>query len=288
MATLLDGRELSRERGPALRARAAALPRPPGLAVILVGQDPASSVYVQSKTARAEKLGFHQQSLHLPADTTQAGLLAHVRALNDDPRIDGILVQLPLPAHIDATAVLDAIDPAKDVDGFHPVNVGLLSQGRPGFVPCTPAGCMALLDRSGLPLRGARAVVIGRSNIVGRPMAMLLEKADATVTLCHSRTRDLPALVRQADLVVAAIGRPCFVQGDWLRPGAVVVDVGINRLPDGRLVGDVDFDAALPVVSAITPVPGGAGPMTITMLMENTVLSAERRLSPGRAGSAGA
>ncbi len=279
MAILLDGRELSRELGPQIRARAVALPRPPGLAVVLVGADPASSVYVQSKTARAEKLGFHQRSEHLPADVSQDALLALIAELNADPTVDGILVQLPLPAHIDATRVLDSIDPAKDVDGFHPHNVGLLSQGRPTFVPCTPAGCMKLLERSGLSLRGASAVVIGRSNIVGRPMAMLLEKADATVTLCHSRTRDLPALVRQADLVVAAIGRANFVLGDWLRDGAVVVDVGINRLDDGRLVGDVDFEAALPRCAAITPVPGGAGPMTITMLMENTVLSAERRLA---------
>lgn len=278
MAILLDGRELSRELGPQIRARAVALPRPPGLAVVLVGADPASSVYVQNKTARAEKLGFHQRSEHLPADTSQAALLALIAELNADATVDGILVQLPLPGHIDATRVLDSIDPAKDVDGFHPHNVGLLSQGRPAFVPCTPAGCMKLLERSSLSLRGASAVVIGRSNIVGRPMAMLLEKADATVTLCHSRTRDLPTLVRQADLVVAAIGRANFVQGDWLREGAVVVDVGINRLDDGRLVGDVDFDAALPRCAAITPVPGGAGPMTITMLMENTVLSAERRL----------
>lgn len=278
MALLLDGRDLSRELGPGIRARALALPRPPGLAVVLVGEDPASSVYVQNKTARAEKLSFTQRSEHLPASTSQADLLALIAALNADPTVDGILVQLPLPGHIDATRVLDAIDPDKDVDGFHPRNVGLLSQGRPAFVPCTPAGAMKLLERSGLSLRGASAVVLGRSNIVGRPMAMLLEKADATVTLCHSRTRDLPAILRQADVVVAAIGKPLFVKGDWLREGSVVIDVGINRLEDGRLVGDVDFDAALPRCAAITPVPGGAGPMTITMLMENTVLSAERRL----------
>ena len=277
MATLLDGKALSERLGPALRARVAALPRPPGLAVVQVGVDPASSVYVGSKRKRAERLGFHQRSLSLPADTSQAELLARVHELNADPAIDGILVQLPLPAHIDANAVLDAIDPAKDVDGFHPVNVGLLSQGRPRFVACTPLGCMKLLEQAGVKLSGMDAVVIGRSNIVGRPMAMLLEKANATVTLCHSRTRDLPQVVRRADLVVAAIGQAGFVKGDWLKDGAVVVDVGINRLPDGRLVGDVDFDAALPRCAAITPVPGGVGPMTITMLMHNTVDSAERR-----------
>lgn len=277
MATLLDGKALSERLGPALRARVAALSRPPGLAVIQVGADPASSVYVGSKRKRAERLGFHQRSLSLPADASQAELLALVAELNADPAIDGILVQLPLPGHLDTTAILDAIDPDKDVDGFHPVNVGLLSQGRPRFVACTPLGCMKLLEHAGIKLAGLDAVVVGRSNIVGRPMAMLLEKANATVTLCHSRTRDLPAVVRRADLVVAAIGQPGFVRGDWLKDGAVVIDVGINRLPDGRLVGDVDYDAALPRCAAITPVPGGVGPMTITMLMHNTVDSSERR-----------
>ncbi|MCK6505326.1 bifunctional methylenetetrahydrofolate dehydrogenase/methenyltetrahydrofolate cyclohydrolase FolD [Myxococcota bacterium] len=277
MATLLDGKALSEQLGPALRARVAALARPPGLAVIQVGADPASSVYVGSKRKRAERLGFHQRSLSLPADASQAELLALVAELNADPAVDGILVQLPLPGHLDSTAILDAIDPDKDVDGFHPVNVGLLSQGRPRFVACTPLGCMKLLEHAGIKLAGLDAVVVGRSNIVGRPMAMLLEKANATVTLCHSRTRDLPAVVRRADLVVAAIGQPGFVRGDWLKDGAVVVDVGINRLPDGRLVGDVDYDAALPRCAAITPVPGGVGPMTITMLMHNTVDSSERR-----------
>lgn len=278
MALLLDGRLVSESMGADLRARVAALPRPPGLAVVQVGDDPASAVYVGSKRKRAERLGFHQRSLHLPADTSQQVLLDLVADLNGDDAIDGILVQLPLPAHVDATAVLDAIDPAKDVDGFHPLNVGLLSQGRPRFVACTPAGCMKLLQRSGLRLDGAIAVVVGRSNIVGRPMAMLLEKANATVTVCHSRTPDLPAVVGRADVVVAAIGRAGFVQGAWLKPGAVVIDVGINRLEDGSLVGDVDFASAEPRCAAITPVPGGVGPMTITMLMHNTVDSAERRL----------
>jgi len=282
-ATIIDGKALAATIRAEVKAAVGALVarggRPPGLAVVLVGHDPASEVYVRNKARQTIEAGMRSFEHKLPETASEQELLDLVARLNADPDVDGILVQLPLPAHIDATRVLDSIDPAKDVDGFHPHNVGLLSQGRPTFVPCTPAGCMKLLERSGLSLRGASAVVIGRSNIVGRPMAMLLEKADATVTLCHSRTRDLPALVRQADLVVAAIGRANFVLGDWLRDGAVVVDVGINRLDDGRLVGDVDFEAALPRCAAITPVPGGAGPMTITMLMENTVLSAERRLA---------
>lgn len=279
MARILDGRRLGKHMGPALRARIAALPRPPGLAVIRVGDDPASAVYVGSKQKRAQRLGFHQESLHLPATITQADLLAHVARLNDDDRIDGILVQLPLPDHIDATVVLDQIDPEKDVDGFHPENVGLLSQGRPRFVPCTPRGCMALLEDAGVELSGAHAVVVGRSNIVGRPMAMLLEKAHCTVTLCHSRTVDLADHVGRADVLVAAVGRPEMIRGTWVKPGAVVIDVGINRLDDGRLVGDVEFGAAEARAAAITPVPGGVGPMTITMLMHNTVDSAERRLA---------
>lgn len=278
MAELLDGRSLSKQLGPALRARIAALPRPPGLAVVRVGEDPASKVYVASKQKRATRLGFHQQAHVLPASTTQQQLLDLVGRLNADPAIDGILVQLPLPDHVDATTVLDAIDPDKDVDGFHPHNVGLLSQGRPRYVSCTPRGCMELLAAAGVALEGAHAVVIGRSNIVGRPMAMLLEKANATVTLCHSRTRDLPSLVAGADVVVAAVGRPHVIRGEWIKPGAVVIDVGINRLDDGSLVGDVDTDAAAGRARAITPVPGGVGPMTITMLMHNTVLAAERHL----------
>lgn len=281
MATRIEGIEVSKLLGPALRDRIAALPRLPGLAVLRVGEDPASAVYVASKHKRAEKLGFHQRSLHLPDETTQQELLALVAELNADPLIDGILVQLPLPGHVDATAVLDAIDPAKDVDGFHPVNMGLLAQGRPRFVACTPFGCMKLLEAAGVELSGKQAVVVGRSNIVGRPMALLLEQANATVTVCHSRTRDLAAVVGAADIVVAAIGRPRMIQGAWLKQGAVVIDVGINRLPDGTLCGDVDFDSAEPRCAAITPVPGGVGPMTITMLMHNTVTSAELRLGVG-------
>jgi len=232
---------------------------------------------VRKKGARADRLGFHQRSVELPADTEQAELMALIDDLNADPAIDGIMVQLPLPSHLDAQPVLDRIDPAKDVDGFHPQNLGLLAQGRPHLVPCTPLGVMRILESIDAPLSGAHAVVIGRSNIVGRPMAMLLEKANATVTICHSRTRDLPSVLATADVVVAAVGRPQFVKGEWIREGAIVIDVGINRLDDGSLVGDVDFESAAQRASAITPVPGGVGPMTIAMLMENTVTASEIR-----------
>jgi methylenetetrahydrofolate dehydrogenase (NADP+)/methenyltetrahydrofolate cyclohydrolase len=278
MADYLDGRVVARATLQALRPRISALSRAPGIAVVRVGEDPASQIYVGRKTARAEKLGFRHEEVHLSATATQAELEAVMDRLNSDDGIDGILVQLPLPKHLDSTAILDRIDPAKDVDGFHSDNVGHLSQGRPRFVPCTPAGVMRILAHAGVELEGAQAVVIGRSNIVGRPMAMLLEQANATVTLAHSRTRNLPQLLATADIVIAAVGRPHFVQGKWIRPGAVVVDVGINRLDDGSLVGDVDTEAAAEHASAITPVPGGVGPMTIAMLMENTVAAAEKRL----------
>ena len=277
MAVLLNGRRLAKSLAPGLRDRIAALARPPGLAVIQVGEDPASSVYVKRKRARAERLGFHQVSLHLSADISQGELEARIDALNADDAVDAILVQLPLPAHLDATAILDRIQPEKDVDGFHPWSAGLLSQGRPHLVPCTPRGVMVMLADAGVALSGANAVVIGRSNIVGRPMAMLLEQANATVTVCHSRTRNVAEIVGRADVVVAAVGRPGFVQGSWLKDGTVVVDVGINRLDDGSLCGDVDFTTAEPRASHITPVPGGVGPMTIAMLMENTVRAAEER-----------
>ena len=249
----------------------------PALTVILVGEDPASQVYVRNKVLRAEECGIRSLEHKLPANTDEATLLTLIGELNADASIHGILVQLPLPGHIDETRVLQAIDPLKDVDGFHAENVGGLSQGRDVLTPCTPAGCMRLLEDSVGDLSGKHAVVIGRSNIVGKPMAALLLKAHCTVTVVHSRSANLKELCRQADIVVAAVGRPRLVDADWLKPGAVVIDVGINRISEGdrsRLVGDVDFDSALPKVSAITPVPGGVGPMTIAFLMKNTLTAA--------------
>lgn len=249
----------------------------PGLTVVLVGEDPASQVYVRNKVLRAEECGIQSREHRLPADTSEAVLLGLIGELNADASVHGILVQLPLPGHINETRVLQAIDPRKDVDGFHAENVGGLSQGRDVLTPCTPAGCMRLLEDSMGDLSGKHAVVIGRSNIVGKPMAALLLKAHCTVTVVHSRSANLKELCRQADIVVAAVGRPRLVDADWLKPGAVVIDVGINRITEGersRLVGDVDFDSALPKVAAITPVPGGVGPMTIAFLMKNTLTAA--------------
>ena len=250
----------------------------PGLAVVLVGKDPASEVYVRNKGIQAKEAGFNSLEYRLPENTTQAELLTQVAALNADPQVHGILVQLPLPAHLDADAVLNAIAPDKDVDGFHPVNVGRLWTGNPVSVPCTPLGCALILkDRIG-DLAGKRAIVIGRSNIVGKPMAALLLAANATVTIAHSRTADLAARCREADIVIAAVGKPELVRGDWLKPGATVLDVGINRIADGdktRLVGDVHFASAAEVASAITPVPGGIGPMTIACLLRNTLACAK-------------
>ena len=249
--------------------------RKAGLAVVLVGEDPASSVYVRSKgkaTIAANMASFEHR---LPADTTQDALIALVDRLNADEQVDGILVQLPLPGHIDEQAVLLRIDPDKDVDGFHPVNAGRLATGMEGFVPCTPLGCLMLLEDQLGDLAGLDAVVIGRSNIVGKPMAALLTAASCTVTLAHSRTRDLPGHVARADIVVAAVGRAGFVKGEWLKPGATVIDVGINRV-DGALTGDVEFDSAASVAGAITPVPGGVGPMTIACLLRNTLVAAHR------------
>jgi len=258
--------------------------RAPGLATVLVGEDPASAVYVRSKgkaTAEAKMEGFAH---HLPADTSEEALLDLVAQLNADERVDGILVQLPLPAHMNSERVIAAIDPAKDVDGFHPVNAGRLATGLEALVPCTPLGCLYLLKHELGSIAGKDAVVIGRSNIVGKPMAMLLIGESATVTIAHSKTRDLPEVVRRADIVVAAVGRPEMVRGDWIKPGAVVIDVGINRVPAAeegktRLVGDVAYDEAAETASAITPVPGGVGPMTIAMLLRNTVVAAHRRAS---------
>ena len=250
----------------------------PGLAVVLVGNDAASEVYVRNKGIQAKEAGFNSLEYRLPAETTQSELLAQVAALNADPQVHGILVQLPLPAHLDADAVLNAIAPDKDVDGFHPVNVGRLWTGNPVSIPCTPLGCALILkDRLG-DLSGKRAIVIGRSNIVGKPMAALLLAANATVTIAHSRTADLAARCREADIVIAAVGKPELVRGDWLKAGATVLDVGINRIADGektRLVGDVHFASAAEVAGAITPLPGGIGPMTIACLLRNTLACAK-------------
>jgi len=248
----------------------------PGLAVVLVGADAASQVYVRNKVLRAGEVGIRSLEHRLPADTTQSHLLTLIDRLNGDSAVNGILVQLPLPAHIDEHRVLQAVSPLKDVDGFHSENVGGLAQGRDVLTPCTPSGCMRLLRDACGELRGKHAVVVGRSNIVGKPMAALLLQADCTVTLVHSRSQGMPALCRQADILVAAVGKPRLIGSEWLKPGAVVIDVGINRIEEdgrSRLVGDVDFAAALPQVAAITPVPGGVGPMTIAYLMKNTLLA---------------
>lgn len=249
----------------------------PTLAVVLVGDDPASAVYVRSKTRAAREANVDVRDHKLPASTTQAELMALVAALNTDPVVDGILVQLPLPPHLDSDAVIRALDPAKDVDGLHPTSLGYLAQGRPTFSPCTPKGCMRLLAEVGAQIAGARAVVVGRSLLVGKPISLLLANANATVTMCHSRTRDLADEVRRADIVVVAIGRPELVRGDWIREGAIVLDVGMNRTASGGLVGDVEFAPAAERAQAITPVPGGVGPMTIACLLENTVEAARRR-----------
>ena len=255
--------------------------RPPGLATVLVGEDPASAVYVRSKNRSTAEAGMAGFAHNLPDTTSEAELLQLVADLNADERVDGILVQLPLPAQIDATRVIETIEPGKDVDGFHPMNAGRLATGLPSLVRCTPFGCLHLLKAELGSLAGLDAVVIGRSNIVGKPMAQLLIAESATVTVAHSKTRDLPGVVRRADVVVAAVGRPEMVRGHWIKPGAIVIDVGINRVPTedgkGRLVGDVAFDEAAEVAAAITPVPGGVGPMTIAMLMRNTLVAAHRR-----------
>ncbi len=282
-ARIIDGKAVAERLRAALAARVAALPFRPGLRVVRVGEDPASGVYVRNKDRAAAACGFDSATLHLPADTTEAALLAQVAALNADPAVDGILVQLPLPAQIRAEVVIAAVDPAKDVDGFHPLNVGRLAAGQPGLVPCTPRGVMHLLAEAGVSLPGARAVVLGRSQIVGRPMVQLLLASDCTVTVAHSRTRDLAAECRRAEILIAAVGRPELVRGDWLAQDATVIDVGINRGADGRLVGDVALEEALSRAGAITPVPGGVGPMTIACLLENTLQAAlaRRGIGPG-------
>jgi methylenetetrahydrofolate dehydrogenase (NADP+) / methenyltetrahydrofolate cyclohydrolase len=279
-ANLIDGKAVAAKlRGEVATAAAALTARgiQPTLAVVLVGDDPASAVYVRSKTKAAREAGVEPRDHKLPATTSQAELLALVHQLNADPNVDGILVQMPLPSQIDSDVIIRAIDPAKDVDGLTATSLGYLAQGKPVFVPCTPKGCMRLLREVSVDPAGMRAVVLGRSLLVGKPISLLLQNANATVTMCHSRTRDLADEVRRADIVVAAIGKPEMVKGDWIRDGAVVLDVGINRLPTGKLVGDVDFAAASQRARAITPVPGGVGPMTIACLLENTVEAAKRR-----------
>jgi methylenetetrahydrofolate dehydrogenase (NADP+)/methenyltetrahydrofolate cyclohydrolase len=274
-ARIIDGKGVAAALRTALAARVAAFTaqhgRAPGLAVLLVGSDAASQVYVRSKRRACEEVGMASFAHDLPLDTTEADLLALIERLNADPAVDGILLQLPLPAHIHPEVVLERIDPAKDVDGFHPYNVGRLAQRLPGLRPCTPRGIMRLLEHYEIPVRGQHAVIVGASNIVGRPVALELLLAGATVTVCHRFTRDLEAHVRRAELLVVAVGKPGLVPGDWIAPGATVIDVGINRLPDGSLRGDVDFDGARERAAWITPVPGGVGPMTIAMLLENTL-----------------
>lgn len=276
-ARIIDGKSIAKELRESLAPRVAALKEQgitPGLTVIVVGDDPASAIYVRNKERACVKLGMNSQVLRFPAETTQEEILNTVRLLNQDDSVHGILVQLPLPRHIDEQAVLRAIDPDKDVDGFHAMNAGRLMNGESGFVACTPKGVMRLLEVSGVELDGKNAVVVGRSNIVGKPMALLLLQKNCTVTIAHSHTKDLAAVTRSADILVVAVGRAGFITGDMIKPGAAVMDVGINRV-DGKVVGDVDFESAKEVASCITPVPGGVGAMTIAMLMENTVEAAE-------------
>ncbi|GAB4300766.1 MAG: bifunctional methylenetetrahydrofolate dehydrogenase/methenyltetrahydrofolate cyclohydrolase FolD [Desulfuromonadia bacterium] len=282
MSTIIDGKGIAQELRRAITAEVTTLASQgvtPGLAVVLVGDDPASRVYVTMKEKACQEVGIYSEEYKLPAETPQEELLSLITRLNDEPKIHGILVQLPLPRHIDSDAVLEAISPLKDVDGFHPFNVGRLSIGSPLFQPCTPYGVMILLEKSGVDLTGKHVVVVGRSNIVGKPVAMMCLQKHATVTICHSRTKDLPKTVREADVLIAAVGVPELIKGDWIKPGAVVIDVGVNRVGEKKLVGDVEFERAKERASAITPVPGGVGPMTITMLLSNTLESAKRTLT---------
>ena len=280
MAKIIDGKEISKQVRQELAAETKSFQEKngflPGLAVVIVGDDPASHVYVRNKARACDEVGFYSETHELPKETTQEELEALIDRLNADEKIHGILVQLPLPKHLDEQKILLKISPAKDVDAFHPYNVGKIMIGNYSFLPCTPAGIMVLLERSGIEIEGKKCVVVGRSNIVGKPMAMLLLHANGTVTVCHSRTKDLPAVTREADILVVAIGRADFVGADMVKPGAVVIDVGMNRRADGKLTGDVDFEAVEPIASAITPVPGGVGPMTITMLLQNTLTAARK------------
>jgi methylenetetrahydrofolate dehydrogenase (NADP+)/methenyltetrahydrofolate cyclohydrolase len=281
---IIDGNAIARELRAGLIRRVAALAAMgvrPGLAVLQVGNHPASKIYVRNKMKACGEVGLYSEHIELPADADESTLLERIRTLNRDSRIHGILVQLPLPTGLSAERVLDALAPAKDVDGFHPINMGLLAAGSPRFVPCTPLGVMKLIEHEEIGVQGRHAVVVGRSNIVGKPMALLLLQKGATVTICNSRTPDLGAMTSQADILVVAAGRPRLVTGGMVKPGAVVIDVGINRLADGKLAGDVDFQSMLGTASCITPVPGGVGPMTIAMLLENTVMSAERASASG-------
>ncbi|MDP2688573.1 MAG: bifunctional methylenetetrahydrofolate dehydrogenase/methenyltetrahydrofolate cyclohydrolase FolD [Deltaproteobacteria bacterium] len=279
-AAVIDGKKIAAGIRAGLREEIAGLEKrgiKPGLTVILMGENPASQVYVRNKGRASEEAGIHSTQHLLPESTSQAELLALINRLNASKDVHGILVQIPLPAHIDSEAVIEAISPAKDVDGFHPYNIGRLMIGKPTLQPCTPCGIMKLIETTGVDISGKDAVVVGRSNIVGKPMAMMLLQRNATVTICHSRTKDLPAKVRSADIVVAAVGMAEFVKGEWIKEGAVVIDVGINRAASGSLVGDVKFESAAQRASYITPVPGGVGPMTIAMLLQNTVEAAKRQ-----------
>ncbi|HTT37294.1 MAG TPA: bifunctional methylenetetrahydrofolate dehydrogenase/methenyltetrahydrofolate cyclohydrolase FolD [Burkholderiales bacterium] len=278
-ANIIDGVAISKGIRAQWKARAEALKArgvTPGLTVILVGADPASQIYVRNKIRACGELGLHSELYHLPAEVEEAEVLARIRALNSDPNVHGILVQLPLPPQVRAASVLETIAVEKDVDGLHVQNIGSLVAGRPGLYPCTPSGCVAMLDHIGAPIEGREAVVVGRSNIVGKPVAMMLLARSATVTICTSKTRDLPSHTRRADILIVATGHAHLVTREMVKPGAVVIDVGTNRLPNGKLAGDVDFDSVREVAGWITPVPGGVGPMTITMLLANTVQAAER------------
>jgi methylenetetrahydrofolate dehydrogenase (NADP+)/methenyltetrahydrofolate cyclohydrolase len=282
-AQILDGKSLAAATRAALKHKVEALVQRgvrPGLTVIIAGDDPASKVYVRNKTLAAEEIGVRSKLFQFNKDVSEAEILQCVATLNDNREVHGILVQLPLPRHIDSARVLETIAPAKDVDGFHQANLGSLMAGRPGVVPCTPLGCMRLIEHSGMQIEGHHAVVIGRSNIVGKPVAMLLLQKHATVTICHSKTPNIEAITKQADILVAAVGRAKLVTARMVKPGACVIDVGINRLPDGKLAGDVDYDSVKEVAGWITPVPGGVGPMTIAMLLENCLNAAARKPAP--------
>lgn len=277
-AMLIDGKKIAAETRAEIAEAVAAQKAAgvtPGLAVIIVGENPASQVYVRNKHKACGEVGMYSEVIEMPGDTTQETLLAKIAELNDDDKIDGILVQLPLPKHIDEEKVINAIRPNKDVDAFHPVNTGKIMIGNPDFLPCTPAGVMVMLKKTGIDITGKNCVVVGRSNIVGKPMAMLLLGANGTVTVCHSKTKDLASVTREADILVVAIGRADFITGDMVKEGAVVIDVGMNRREDGKLTGDVDFASASERASYITPVPGGVGPMTITMLLQNTLTASK-------------